>query len=132
MRDRSLIYLGLLIFLAVVTLPFTYNLAVGSGAEPQLELPQNATECVEPVAFMRSSHMQLLIDWRETQVRDNVRKYTSSDGREFNIGLTNTCLEQCHTSKEKFCDRCHSYAGVQGPYCWDCHIDPENIQWSGR
>jgi len=132
MRDRSLIYLGLLVFLAAVTLPFTYNLTVGAGAMLELEIPENETQCVESKEFMKSSHMQLLIDWRESQVRENTRTYVSSDGREFDIGLTNTCLTQCHTSKEDFCDRCHNYAGVQGPYCWDCHIDPENIQWSGR
>ena len=132
MRDRSLIYLGLLVFLAVVAIPFTYNLTAESGKMPELDLPADATQCVESKEFMKSSHMQLLIDWRESQVRDNIRTYVSSDGREFDIGLTNTCLKQCHTSKVEFCDRCHSYAGVQGPYCWDCHLDPENIQWSGR
>jgi hypothetical protein len=132
MRDRSLIYLGLLVFLVAVTLPFTYNLAAGAGAMPELKLPENETQCVESKEFMKSSHMQLLIDWRESQVRENIRTYVSSDGRPFDIGLTGTCLKQCHTSKSEFCDRCHTYAGVQGPYCWDCHIDPENIQWSGR
>jgi hypothetical protein len=132
MRDRSLIYLGLLVFLVAVTLPFTYNLTAGAGTMPELKLPENETQCVESKEFMKSSHMQLLIDWRESQVRDNIRTYVSSDGRQFDIGLTGTCLKQCHTSKAEFCDRCHSYTGVQGPYCWDCHIDPENIQWSGQ
>jgi len=133
MRDRSLIYLGLLVFLAAVTIPFTYNLtASGSGSMPDLELPENETQCVESTEFMRSSHMQLLVDWREDQVRENIRTYTSSDGRTFDVGLTNTCLKQCHARKEDFCDRCHDYAGVEEPYCWECHIDPEQIQWSGQ
>jgi len=133
MRDRSLIYIGLLIFLAVVTLPFTYNLVGGiPGSMPDLELPENETQCVESTEYMKSSHMQLLIDWRENLVRRDIRTYTSSDGRIYDISLTNTCLTQCHTNKADFCDRCHSYSGVQNPYCWDCHVDPENIQWSGR
>ena len=132
MRDRSLIYLGLLVFLAVITFPFTYNLAAGSGAMPELALPENETQCVESKAFMKSSHMQLLIDWRESMVRENVRTYEATDGRTFDVSLTNTCLAQCHTSKADFCDRCHSYAGVQDPFCWDCHIDPEQIQRSAR
>lgn len=133
MRDRSLIYLGLLIFLSVITLPFTYNL-VGGIPEPMpdLELPENETQCVESTEYMKSSHMQLLVDWREDMVRRDIRTYTSSDGRMHDISLTNTCLVQCHTNKADFCDRCHDYAGVPNPYCWDCHIDPENIQWSGR
>ncbi len=133
MRNRSLIYLGLLIFLAAVTLPFTYNMTAGAGTMPELELPENETQCVESKEFMKSSHMQLLIDWRESQVRENSREYVSSSyDRKFDISLTNTCLKQCHTNKGNFCDRCHNYAGVQEPYCWDCHIDPENIQWSGQ
>jgi hypothetical protein len=126
MRDRSLIILGLIVFLAVVTVPFTYNLAARSGTMPELVYPENETQCVESKAFMKSSHMQLLIDWRESKVREGVLTYTNSDDRTFNIGLTNTCLAQCHTSKTDFCDRCHTYVGVKGPYCWDCHVDPEN------
>ena len=132
MRDRSLIYLGLLVFLAVITIPFTYNLTAGSGSMPDLVYPENETQCVHSKDFMRSSHMQLLIDWRESMVRENVRTYTADDGRTYDISLTNTCLAQCHTSKSDFCDRCHNYAGVQEPYCWDCHIDPEQFERSER
>jgi hypothetical protein len=130
MRDRSLIYIGLLIFLAVITLPFTLNLAAGGAtAPPDLVLPENETECVETADYMRSSHMQLLLDWREDFVRRNIREYTSlSNGKSYDIGLTGTCLSQCHTNKADFCDRCHTYAGVQGPYCMDCHIDPTQAQ----
>jgi hypothetical protein len=132
MRDRSLIYLGLLVFLAVITLPFTLNLAAGSGTMPELEYPDNETQCVESKDFMRSSHMKLLIEWRESMVRENVRAYTNSEDRTYDISLTNTCLAQCHTSKADFCDRCHDYSGVGEPYCWDCHIDPEQLERSAR
>jgi hypothetical protein len=30
----------------------------------------------------------------------------------------------CHSDKTKFCDQCHNYLSVN-PYCWDCHIAPE-------
>jgi hypothetical protein len=125
MGDRGLIYIGLLIFLGVVTLPFTLNLAAGgTGGPPEVVLPENETGCVEPTDYMQSSHMQLLVQWREDYVRRNIRGYTASDGKTYNIGLTGTCLEQCHSNKAEFCDRCHEYEGVEGPYCWDCHIDP--------
>jgi hypothetical protein len=39
------------------------------------------------------------------------------------MSLTNTCLD-CHPNKDTFCDRCHNYMAVS-PYCWDCHIVPE-------
>ena len=37
--------------------------------------------------------------------------------------LTNTCI-RCHSNKDKFCDECHHFAGVQ-PYCWACHVMPK-------
>ncbi len=81
-----------------------------------------SARCVEPVAFMRASHMTLLADWRELAVRQGVRTYTAADGREFEISLSGTCL-RCHRDKAKFCDRCHDYAAVS-PGCWDCHVVP--------
>jgi hypothetical protein len=72
--------------------------------------------------------MQLLLDWRENSVRRNIRTYTAFDGRSYTVNLTGTCLTQCHTDKADFCDRCHDFVGVQGPYCMDCHIDPKQTQ----
>lgn len=132
MRDRIFIYIGLFLFLALVTFPFTYNLASGRTAlSPEIKLPAQENKCVEPTAYMRSSHMQLLLSWREDRVRRNIRTYTSSDGASYTVSLTGTCLAQCHKGKTEFCDRCHSYAGVQGPFCMDCHVDSENTQRSG-
>jgi len=133
MRDRSLIYIALLLFLGVITLPFTYNLAAGKSPKPpDLRLPEHEKQCVAPVAYMKSSHMQLLLNWRENSVRRNVHRYTAYDGRSYNVALTGTCLAQCHTNKADFCDRCHTFMGVEGPYCMNCHIDPKQIQGSGQ
>jgi hypothetical protein len=133
MRDRSLIYIGLFLFLGVITLPFTYNLAAGKTAHPpDLKLPEHEKQCVAPVEYMKSSHMQLLLDWRESAVRRNLREYTAFDGKTYRIGLTGTCLERCHTNKEDFCNRCHNYMGVQEPYCMNCHIDPKQAQGSSQ
>ncbi len=133
MRDRSLIYIGLLVFLGLITFPFTYNLVAGKTAEsPELQLPENEDQCVAPLDYMKSSHMQLLLQWREDLVRRNSRQFTAFDGRTYTVSLTGTCLSQCHTSKADFCDRCHNYTGVSEPYCWNCHIDPEQIQRSGQ
>ena len=132
MRDRIFIYLGLCLFLALVTFPFTYNRATGQTSKsPDIKLPDREKQCVAPTAYMKSSHMQLLLDWRENKVRRDVRVYNTSDGRSFSVALTGTCLAQCHNKKAEFCDRCHSYVGVQGPYCMDCHVDPGKTQRSG-
>ena len=123
MRDRSLILLGLLGFVWLFTFPVWRARAKFSPAAPELKLPAAEKQCVAPTAYMRDSHMQLLVDWREDVVRNNHRQFTAFNGKVYDKSLTRTCLSQCHTNKGEFCDRCHSYAGVSGPYCWDCHID---------
>jgi hypothetical protein len=128
MRDQGLIYAGLAVFLGLITFPVSYNLAAGKTSKPpELQKPAEARQCVASVDYMRRSHMDLLIDWRDLVVRDGVRKYKG-----YEISLTNTCMRQCHTSKQEFCDRCHAYVGVQGPYCMDCHVDPRQIAEARR
>jgi hypothetical protein len=133
MRDRSLISIGVILFLVLATFPFTYNLAARtSSVGPDLKLPENEKQCVAPTEYMISSHMQLLVDWRENRVRRDIREYTAFNGKSYSIDLTGTCLTQCHTAKSEFCDRCHTYMGVGEPYCMECHIDPEKTQGSGK
>jgi hypothetical protein len=123
MRDRPLIGAALLVFLAVATYPFWYaRLAGTTPAGPDPKLPREERQCVAPTAYMRASHMDLLIDWRELVVRRGETTFVAGDGRRYTMGLSKTCL-RCHTSKAEFCDRCHDYAAVSVP-CWDCHVDP--------
>jgi len=125
MRDRVLIYLGLFVFVALLTYPLWHALAAGSGAAgPEDKLPQQAKNCVAPRDYMRAAHQKLLLDWREGAVREGRLTYAAYDGKTYRVSLSQTCLEQCHTNKAEFCDRCHTYAAVPGPYCWDCHVDP--------
>jgi hypothetical protein len=128
MRDRPVIYAGLVLFLGFATLPFWWNLAGAANAKgPKLVLPAGQKECVAPVEYMRISHMRLLVDWREEVVRGNQWQFTAFNGKTYDKSLTSTCLAQCHTNKEQFCDSCHAYAGVSGPYCWDCHTNARQI-----
>ena len=123
MRDRGIIYAGLLIFLALATYPAWHNLAAGVTARgPNVVRPARERQCVAPLEYMRASHMKLLIDWRDGVVRRGQREFASADGRRFTMSLTSTCLMQCHTAKQDFCDRCHTYASVT-PTCWNCHLD---------
>ena len=124
MRDRLLIFSGLFLFVAGVTFPMWQGIAAKTSTkEPDLQLPANQTACVAPRSYMRAAHMQLLIDWREGAVREHRMRYNAYNGKNYKVSLTNTCLSQCHGSKEKFCDRCHKYVAVSAPYCWDCHQD---------
>ncbi len=121
MYDTGKIAIGVLATLTAVTFPFWFAVATGAGQAPELELPSNHDRCIESTEFMRSSHMQLLTDWRDSVVREGVREYTATDGRKFEMSLTKTCLD-CHTSRQNFCGRCHEYVGAS-PNCWDCHLD---------
>jgi hypothetical protein len=127
MRDRIWITAGLALFVAAVAAPFwsAHTAAKDLGKIPDLTLPANEKQCVAPAGTMRAAHMQMLVSWREDVVRRGDRKYVAFNGKVYEKSLTKTCLG-CH-NKGQFCDRCHSYAGVSGPYCWNCHNEPKVI-----
>lgn len=125
--NKKIITIGLIIFVALVTFPFWYNIGEVSAPEPVLtEKAKAAKECVAPTEFMRTSHMQLLNQWRTEVVRNGTRIYTNVNGKEHKMSLSSgegSCMD-CHANKAEFCDKCHTYASVD-PYCWQCHIEPE-------
>lgn len=119
MFDAGKILLGLAGFAGLVTSPVWVGAIRGPARLPELQRPRDAKECIEPTAFMRSRHMELLDGWREAVVRREERVYVASNGRHHQMSLTGSCLG-CHSEPDKFCDRCHQHAGVQA-FCWDCH-----------
>jgi hypothetical protein len=128
MYNGGKIIAGLIVFLAVATFPFYYNIGrVNAKPEPKINTPviQQLAEkkCVESKEFMRAEHMKLLYDWRDQAVREGDRIYKSTSGRTYYISLQNTCMK-CHSNKKEFCDTCHNYMAVK-PYCWDCHLAPK-------
>lgn len=121
MYDRGKIITGIIIFLVLLFIPFLYNFITGKATYvPEPVIGTSEKECVESKVFMRTDHMKLLDEWKETVVRHGVRNYKARNGKTYTIDITGTCME-CHTDKEKFCDRCHNYAGVE-PKCWNCHV----------
>jgi len=130
MYNGGKIIVGLIIFVALFTFPFYYNIGkVNAKPEPKIDTPaiQHLTpedkHCVQPKSFMRGEHMQLLNQWRDSAVRDGNRVYDGMGGKKYYISLQNTCMK-CHSNKKEFCDKCHNYMGVT-PYCWSCHIAPK-------
>jgi hypothetical protein len=122
MYNAGKIVIGLIIFLALILSPLLFN--VGKTATPpKLEVGTKEKECVESIAYMKSSHMQLLNTWRDEVVRSGKREYVSTTGKKYEMSLQNTCTK-CHAKKEQFCDRCHTYVDAS-PKCWDCHIAPQ-------
>ena len=124
MYDANKIIPGLIIFFCLMTFPVWYSTASGKIAyTPEPEIVTEEKQCIEATQYMRDKHMDLLTDWRESVVRQGTRTYIASDGQEYDISLTGTCMD-CHPNKAEFCDQCHDYVGVK-PKCWDCHIAPE-------
>lgn len=124
MYDANKIIPGLIIFFCLITFPIWYSVISGKIAyTPDPEIITEEKQCIESTQYMRYKHMDLLKDWRESVVREGARTYVASDGKEYNISLTGTCMD-CHSNKAEFCDQCHNYVGVK-PNCWDCHIEPE-------
>jgi len=128
MYDGWKITIGLIVFVIIVTLPFT--LSIGKDyvkPEPKIDTPEIQKmikkECIEPKQYMREMHIKILYAWKDYATRDGKRVYVASDGKKYTVSLQNTCMK-CHSNKEKFCDECHNYVDVK-PYCWNCHIEPK-------
>lgn len=132
MGAKGKIVLFIAVFCVLLGVPVAVN-ALGHGDAPELSLdtPEiNALadkQCVESVEYMRSSHMQMLNEWRDDVLRRGDTQYVASSGQVFEKSLDDTCL-RCHSNKEEFCDTCHAYENVD-PYCWDCHY-PDAIDAS--
>lgn len=124
MSDKIKIITGLVIFAVIFTCPLWINAGKAKDApKPVLaDKAKAAGKCILPKAEMAKDHMKILDQWRNSVVRDGQRVYLNDEGKEFDMSLSNSCLE-CHTNKAEFCDKCHEYASVN-PYCWDCHVDP--------
>jgi len=122
MYDKGKVLTGLAIFVIIVTFPIWYN-ASGSEHYPNPKILTKVKDCVMPLAYMRSSHMKLLVDWRDEVLRDGNRTKVTVDGVKYQRSLQDGCM-YCHKSKTKFCDECHKYVGTE-PYCWDCHFVPK-------
>ena len=133
--DGGKIIIGLLLFIGLFTFPFWYQAMPLKSTTPfDREEKPGGQKCIESKEYIRSYHMQLLYDWRKSVVRDGRRVYVASDGTEWDMSLTTTCME-CHGApaeqREKtgatYCLECHDYSGVN-VFCWDCHIDPEEFE----
>ncbi|MEO5378974.1 MAG: hypothetical protein H7832_14510 [Magnetococcus sp. DMHC-6] len=83
-----------------------------AGSAPELEKAKGEN-CIRPTEWMRRNHMDYLLHQRELTVREGVRVPEES--------LRN--CKSCHTSRARFCDRCHTYVGV-APDCFQCHNYP--------
>lgn len=122
MYDSKNVITGLAIFVVIVTFPVWYNM-VNAQHVPQPEKSTVSKKCIADTAYMRTSHMVVLDNWRNEVVRDENRKKIEVEGKQYVKSLQLGCM-QCHPDKKKFCDECHNYAS-EDPFCWDCHFQPK-------
>ena len=129
--DAGKVFTGLALFIVFLTAPIW--LSGGKSASPpeiRVDTPviQRLVEkrCIEPMAYMKANHMELLDTWRQAVVREGEPLYVASDGKKYRMSLSGTCLH-CHSNKDQFCDRCHNYEGVK-PACWSCHVVPQELK----
>ncbi len=129
MYDKGKVLIGLAIFVIAALSIVGYNATMGdvdsfrTDGKPGPEKPVGHDKCVKETAYMQTSHMVLLNEWRDEVIREGKRELVETVGGEMvEKSLQNGCMG-CHISKVKFCDRCHDYTNVK-PYCWDCHLAP--------
>ncbi len=122
MYDKGKIIPGIIVFVCLLIFPILYN-SGSAGVLPNPEKPKDQKECVKDKQYMRTTHMQLINDWRDEVLREGNREKVVVQGKKYDKSLMNGCMT-CHTNKKKFCDECHVYASVY-PYCWDCHFVPK-------
>jgi len=128
MSDVLKAVVGLAVFFALAAFPIWYSLGVADDASAppfpsDLEMPTNSSECVKDKDYMIANHMDLLNRWRDEVVREGDKSGVEIGGKTYKKSLTKGCM-CCHTSREHFCNRCHSYLDVK-PACWDCHVEPK-------
>ena len=125
MYDTPKVIAGLIVFLLLITSPIWYNAATGQASYvPEYTIKSTSDKCIESTTYMRANHMDMLNTWRDEVVRGESRTYVATDGKEYEKSLTNTCMS-CHVSRTEFCVKCHDYAAVKQPKCWDCHNEPK-------
>ena len=124
MNDKKWIVTGLVVFLVIVLFPFWFNRGK-AVPPPEVKLTDKAKAAKECVLVQglhaQRAHAAARPLARRRWCATAKRTYTNPQGKEFDMSLSNTCLD-CHSNKAEFCDKCHNYASVR-PYCWDCHID---------
>jgi len=143
MRNPAKIIIGIIIFLALLSIPIWVTQASGNATdtpESKLVFPTKADMetvtgdpdyqggCIESTEYMRLHHMDLLYKWRAWVVRTDSDNdpgtvyWTDANGVEHLFSLDGSCLG-CHTNREEFCNVCHDYTATQ-PGCWECHEGP--------
>jgi hypothetical protein len=116
--------------LIIVLLAFTAGFAApGRAGDPLLpEIPAaqarfSATQgCVEPTEDMRKNHMKYILHKRDETMHEGIRTSRHSLKACINCHVSDAPDAPHVSSREHFCNSCHSYAAVHID-CFQCHND---------
>jgi hypothetical protein len=115
-RRRGTRTLFVAVPVAILLVPLAYSVVSSlftREAEAFYERPDaKYEECVRDTEYMRFHHWELLRGIREEVVRYGTRG---------ELGLQD--CSKCHSSRERFCDRCHQAVSLS-PDCFGCHYYP--------
>lgn len=78
--------------------------------------------CVEPTAFMRRNHMELIKHQRDATVYQGIRSTRDSLAGciDCHVGRAADGQPVAVNAKRQFCSACHAFAAVKVD-CFDCH-----------
>lgn len=108
---------SLIIFVAVLSFPFFYNMGK-ANAGPEVDPQQLAyLQSIEPALNMTASHPQLFNQWRDQLVRDGKTVYINSEGKKIDINIEKLAASG---PSGQFCVSCHEYTAVKIT-CTSCH-----------
>ena len=108
---------GMVAVLAVAGIADAGETWAGRVAAPVIKI-ERGDACVAPTAQMRRDHMNMLLQQRDSTMRQGLRESRFS---------LKHCVD-CHASQETgsvlgkdgFCSSCHTYAAVSID-CFECH-----------
>jgi hypothetical protein len=99
MYDSGKVITGLVIALVILTFPIWWNFGASPPPAPEPIISakaQAAGQCVLPARYMKTSHMQILDDWRNLVVRDGIR-YTVVEEKEGGKRIEMTVIKEGRT-----------------------------------
>jgi len=122
--NNNIEFIVMIVAALIIVVPLLFSaLVFPSDSEDSkllLEKPKGE-KCIRDTEYMRVNHMDLLKKVRDEVMREGKREVVSEGTRE--TSELNNC-RKCHTSRERFCEKCHSIVGLQ-LNCYGCHYYPK-------
>ena len=78
--------------------------------------------CVEPIAEMRTNHMEYILDQRDATMHEGIRTKQHSLVECISCHVSDAPDAPRYESEKHFCNSCHTFAAVSID-CFQCHAD---------